>query len=111
MGIDGTFYQCDEGSKDTFTCKATMGSGTKRAPITVWHTDYENYDIMYDCKNHLGGRMKYESFAVSSRTPKISTEALAKVQEVIKERIPHYDLDRNDGMLYWEQQGGWCEYE
>lgn len=49
MGVNGTLYQCDEGSPDSFTCMATMGGGTHRSPITVWNTDYDNFDISYTC--------------------------------------------------------------
>ena len=69
MGVNGTLYQCDEGTKDTFTCMATMGGGSHRSPITVWNTDYDNFDIYYSCSNILKGNMKFEMFSVTSRTP------------------------------------------
>merc|ERR1712100_192490 len=80
------------------------------APIKVWHTDYENYDISYSCSEHLGGRVKYETFAVAARTPTISAEALEAVKKVVRERLHQYDLDHADG-LYWNKQNGWCQYD
>ena len=65
-GIDGTLYQCDEGTPSTWTCMATMGGRPKRHPIKMFDTDYENYEIYYDCTEFAG--FKTESFAVSSRT-------------------------------------------
>ncbi len=45
---------------------ATMGGRPERSPIKVFYTDYENYEISYDCKEFAG--MKTEYFGVSSRT-------------------------------------------
>ncbi len=49
MGVDGTMYQCDEGSSKTWTCMATMGGGSHRIPFKIFDTDYESYEIMYNC--------------------------------------------------------------
>ena len=114
MGANGTMYQCDEGSKDTFTCMATMeasmGKSTKRSPFPIWYTDYENIDMMYTCSEHFGGWFKYQSLSVSSRTSQISDENLDKVKQIIKEKIPEYDLDTSSG-LYWTKQNNWCSYD
>ena len=72
-GINGTMYQCKEGSPTTFTCMATMGSSTERSPFNILDTDYKSYDIVYYCKD-LAGMMKSESFAVSSREEHMSHE-------------------------------------
>ena len=72
-GINGTMYQCKEGSPTTFTCMATMGTSTERSPFNILDTDYKNYDIVYYCKD-LAGFMKSESFAVSSREEHMSHE-------------------------------------
>ena len=103
MGIDGTLYQCDEGSPSTFTCQATMGPSPHRSPIRIWHTDYDTFDISYDCSEMFGGRLKSESFSVAARQPEISQETRDRVNAVIRERIPHYDLDTASG-LYWTKQ-------
>ena len=45
-GSGGTMYYCDEAtpeSEDGWTCKATMGGGTKKSPFQIWKTDYDNY--------------------------------------------------------------------
>ena len=110
MGVNGTLYQCDEGSPDTFTCMATMGGGSHRSPITVWNTDYDDFDISYTCSEYLDGKMKFESFSVAARTPTISKQTLAKVSQIVHENIPQYDLNKSSG-LYWTKQQKGCEYE
>ena len=87
---------------------ATMGGGSHRVPFKIFDTDYENYEIYYDCSQF--GAMKTESFAVSSRTKVMTPEVLETVKAVIKEKIPQYDLDESS-LLYWDKQGGWCNYE
>ena len=67
MGVNGTLYQCDEGSPDSFTCMATMGGGTHRLPFSIWRTDYESFDLQYSCSEKFG--LKYESFSVATREP------------------------------------------
>ena len=49
MGIGGSLYQCDEGSANSWTCKATMGSSSKRSDFNIFETDYDNYEILYYC--------------------------------------------------------------
>jgi len=67
-GINGRMYNCDEGSSDTFTCQATMGDwSSNRHPIKVFDTDYQNYEIYYDCSDYMGGLFKIESMAIGSR--------------------------------------------
>ena len=78
MGVDGTMYQCDEGSSKTWTCMATMGGGSHRTPFKIFDTDYTSYEIMYNCEN-INSFSKTEYFAVSSRTPTVSKEFLNKV--------------------------------
>jgi hypothetical protein len=65
---------------------ATMGGRPERHPIRVFYTDYENFDIYYDCSEFAG--FKTESFAVTSRTPTMSPEVLETVKAVIREKIP-----------------------
>lgn len=110
MGVNGTLYQCDQGSPETWTCQATMGGGTHRSPIMVWNTDYDNFDISYSCKSIFGGKMKFETFSVAAREPVISEENLEKVKAIVKENIPQYDLDTASG-LYWTRQKNWCQYD
>ena len=87
MGVNGTMYQCDEGSSKTWTCMATMGGGSHRVPFKIFDTDYTSYEIMYMCEN-INSFSKHEYFAVSSRTPTVSKEFLNKVNSVIKQKIP-----------------------
>ena len=65
-GAEGTMYQCDEGSADTWTCQATMGKSSKRIPFEIFYTDYDNFDIMYHCTEYMGF-MKKEQFSVATR--------------------------------------------
>ena len=81
-GINGTLYQCKEGSPKTFTCMATMGSNKERSPFNIIDTDYKKYEIIYYCKD-LAGMMKSESFAVSSREEHMSHETFKKVKQVV----------------------------
>ena len=71
MGVDGTMYQCDEGSSKTWTCMATMGGRSHRRPFKIFDTDYTSYEIMYACEN-INSFSKTELFAVSSRSPTAS---------------------------------------
>merc|ERR1711907_646510 len=98
MGVSGTMYQCDEGSPTTWTCQATMEGGSHRSPIRVWETDYENFDIMYECSQH--GWFKNEMFSVAARTPHMSEENWAKVKAIVHEKMPSYDIDRSYVMTY-----------
>ena len=87
---------------------ATMGGGSHRIPFKIFDTDYENYEIHYDCSEFAG--FKTEMFAVASRTQTMTPEVLETVKAVIREKIPQYDLDKSS-LLYWDKQGGWCNYE
>ena len=110
MGVDGTMYQCDEGSPDTFTCMATMHGGSHRSPIHVFDTDYESYEIMYECADVLGGLMKNEMFSVTTREPEASPETMARVEMVVRERLPQYDLETSWGLTK-PKQGSDCSYD
>ena len=87
---------------------ATMNGGNFRAPLKIFYTDYENIEIGYSCRNTYGG--KYEMFALVTRESSPSKAVLAKANQIIKERIPEYDLDTSTD-LYWTKQNGWCQYD
>ena len=112
-GVEGMMYQCDEGSDD-FTCMATMGphsrdEGQHRIPFHIFDTDYESYDISYECYD-FHGFVKYEMFSVATREENASKETMDKVKAVIDEKIPHYKLDSN-WLLVSGLQGEFCDYE
>merc|ERR1711907_258267 len=111
MGVDGVLYQCDEGSPDTFTCMATMAGGSDRLPFGIFDTDYETYDIYYDCTDVAGGLMKKESFAVATRDMQPSDETVSKIKEVVAKKLPHYNLDTAWGLTYDNQGEDKCTYE
>ena len=64
QGANGVMSDCNEGSADTFTCRATMGGGSKKSPFSIFATDYENYDISYQCEQTWGGWYKTENLAI-----------------------------------------------
>ena len=68
-----------------------MDGSDKVAPIKVWETDYENYDIQYYCIQM--GMFKQEMFSVSSRELEMSKENWAKVKSIIAEKLPAYNID------------------
>ena len=110
MGVNGTMYQCDEASEDGATCMATMHGGSHRSPIRVFDTDYETYEIMYDCQEVLGGAMKMEMFSVTTKDVNPSDETMARVKMVVREKLPQYDLDQAWGLVK-PLQGDGCKYE
>ena len=89
---------------------ATMGGGSHRIPFKIFDTDYTSYEIMYHCEN-IDKISKTESFAVSSRTPQVTKEFFEKVNKVIKQKIPQYDLYSTDATLYYDVQNSFCKYE
>eukprot|EP00355_Strombidium_rassoulzadegani_P007815 CAMPEP_0168618918 /NCGR_PEP_ID=MMETSP0449_2-20121227/6326_1 /TAXON_ID=1082188 /ORGANISM="Strombidium rassoulzadegani, Strain ras09" /LENGTH=223 /DNA_ID=CAMNT_0008659821 /DNA_START=23 /DNA_END=694 /DNA_ORIENTATION=- len=112
-GAEGTMYQCDEGSADTWTCQATMGKSPKRIPFNIFYTDYDNFDVNYSCSNVLG-YFKKEQFSVATREKVMSEETKDKVEEFVKENLPQYYYQVVNGafMLYKDVQGDeQCDYE
>merc|ERR1712032_1812317 len=62
MNGSGTLYQCDEGSADSWTCKATMGGSSKRSPFKIW--------CKYDWKfKHPEPKEEEEEFAAEEDVP------------------------------------------
>ena len=108
MGATGTLYQCDEGSPETWTCQATMGESDKRSPFGIYDTDYETYEIMYNCEQM--GWLKNEWFSVNTREEQASEETMAAINEIIREKIPQYDLNTSWGLTY-NNQGSSCTYD
>ena len=58
--------ECVEGSPSTWTCMASMEGSPDLLPLRILDSDYQNYDIFYDCEEF--GLFKTESFSVASRT-------------------------------------------
>ena len=112
MGVNGTMYQCGEGSKDTFTCMASMGStneNAKRRPIHVLATDYENWNVGYECKEHMHGLYKNEWVTILSRKTDISDEHMNAALAAIKKQSPDYDT--SNWNLTRVKQGDTCDYD
>ena len=72
---DGVYYQCGEDPTLSWTCQASMAGGRVTGDIKIFDTDYDNYKVLYDCRNVMDGLMKYETFAVFAREPTMSDEA------------------------------------
>ena len=109
---DGVYYQCGEDPTLTWTCQATMGGGTVFGEIPIYYTDYDNYKILYSCKDYIWGLLYYESFSLYGRDPSMSDDAYAKGKAKIAEKLPQYDLDWWGWTLEWVIQGEtWCDYE
>jgi len=71
QGVDGKLSGCGDHGKST--CYATMhnhhwGKWKELIPFNVLDTDYENYEVYYDCHNILFGLFKWTDFAVYSRS-------------------------------------------
>ena len=98
VGVDGVMYQCDE-DLDEGTCMATMAGKPHRVPFKIFDTDYETYDIFYDCKDIAGGMMKNEMFSVYTREVDPSDETLEAIKKRVAEKLPQYDLDTAWGLV------------
>ena len=112
LGVNGTMFQCGEGSKDTWTCMASMGStseNAKRHPIHVLDTDYENWNIGYECKEHMHGTYKTEWVTINARTPQISDDSMNAALASIHKTLPHYDT--SNWTLTHVKQGDTCNYD
>lgn len=107
-GADGVLYNCDSGDSKS-TCQATMGESPKRSSFGIFDTDYDNYQIDYFCRSYLR-YFKYEYFAVYSRTPMMSNNAMIAAKNAILNKIPQYNLDNAGLGLYWTKQEG-CQYD
>ena len=108
IGIGGEMSEC--GTSTTGTCRATMGSKSdKKTDLDILATDYDNYSIIYTCKEQMGGMSHVSWLNISSREQTMSDEDLAKVHEVISEQLPEFDL--SGWTMHNTRQGGKCEYD
>jgi hypothetical protein len=57
---------------------ASMEGSKDLEPFRILDSDYQNYDIFYDCSEF--GAFKIESFSVSSRKYTMDSEILDKVK-------------------------------
>ena len=89
----GTLWDCADGSKDTWTCKATMGGSDNKSPLSVLATDYDNYEVAYFCKDFAWGAWKYEDIAVRSRKYALTDAQNKEVEAVVAKKLPDMDLN------------------
>ena len=111
MGVNGTMFDCDKGSKDTWTCQATMGHyGTKghHSNIHVLGTDYKNWSALHECKDHMHGLYHSEWVTILSRTQDISDEHHNTARNLIHSQTPHYDLSSHTMKRTRQEQ---CDYD
>ena len=117
----GTLFYCDEATpeiEDGWTCKATMGSGTKKSPFPIWKTDYENWMMSYRCSQGswynpfmLFGLAKWERFAMSTREPEMRDELFDEMYDVVAEALPDFNIDGSFfAQMTTVTQGDDCEY-
>ena len=111
MGVNGTMFNCDEGSKDTFTCKATMGhTGTKghASELHILGTDYENWAVNHECKDHVNGLFHSEWVSILSRKQDLNDDHMNTARNLIHAQTPEYDLS-SWTMKRTRQEN--CEYD
>ena len=82
-GVDGTMYECDSG-----LCQATMGGRPERHPLKIFYTDYENFEISYNCSKWWGSAK--EMLSINSRHETLSPEMMKKARAIINEKLPWY---------------------
>ena len=71
-------------------------------------TDYDNYTVVYNCEEKLGGMVAYETFGILARDYKIDDETLLGVIEKVEDRIPGYEYFKKTKMT---RQGLTCPYK
>ena len=71
----------------------------------VLDTDYSNYAVIYSCADILGVA-KNENVWILSRDVVLSDNLLNRAKDVIRERVPWYDMKN----IYDTKQGGKCKY-
>ncbi len=71
----------------------------------VLDTDYSNYAVIYSCADILGVA-KNENVWILSRDIDLSDKLLNLAKDVIRERVPWYDMMN----IYDTKQGGKCKY-
>ena len=62
----------------------------KKHPIHILDTDYDNWYVNYECKEHHG-LYKTEWVTINARTPEISDESMNAALAAIKKQSPDYD--------------------
>ena len=71
-------------------------------------TDYDNYSIVYNCDEYLGGLIYNNYFWILSRTPTMSSQEYDARYATISEAVPSYQ------QWFWRSftvQGDWCQYQ
>ena len=74
----------------------------------ILETDYENYAIVYSCKESLGGWLHNDYLWVLSREEQMEDTLLAQVIDSIETMLPRYDVMGETHKTY---QGDWCHYD
>ena len=103
-------YNCGESDHpNDWTCEATMGHSKKLNPITVFDTDYENYEIYYSCWDFYGF-FSADNLAIASRQTTMDDETQQKVRDIVEKKLPHYKMDYG---MHWTKQAekGNCVYD
>ena len=75
--------------------------GARKHDINILATDYDNYEVSYQCYD-FNGIFHVDNLSISGRTTELSEEIQEEIRGVIEAKIPHYNLDR---AMYWTKQG------
>jgi lipocalin len=74
--------------------------------LRVVETDYENYALVYSCKNAFLGSTKSDNAWILTREQYPKQEYIDKALARLKERVPEYTPDN----FQWSYQGSACQY-
>ena len=94
VGVNGEMSECGTLPRSEGSCMATMNGGTKKSPIKILATDYDNWSVLYACMDMVGGDLAYANWlSISTRTnAPISEEHLMAAQAAIRNQLPTFDL-------------------
>ena len=112
MGVSGSLFDCDKGGKD-WTCMSTMGhygkSGSHHGHVKILGTDYKNYSVVHECKDHAHGLYHSEWVSILSRNPQLEDEHFNTARQLIHTQTS-YSLDPKHSSLKRTRQEK-CEYD
>ena len=106
FGVTGA-ARCDTANG---ACRVSFGRPPKLdgAPnYNILYTDYDNYSVVYSCRNEGLGLIKQESVWVLSRTPYLPADKYEEALAVMDAKIPNY---QNWMWRKFTWQGDLCDY-
>ena len=85
-------------------CAVTFFSFSPPGDYRVMATDYENFALVYACRNVSSAKVDFAWVLTRERHPK--QEFIDKALATLNERVPEFTTDN----LAWTYQGGACQY-